>query len=147
MVVLTPDPLLRANVRRGEYGGKIRAEVGARETWGFHGYPTQRIRVWAVIERRGIGQFSIGNFGDYAAVILDPKQAVAGDAADRDRVEAPFPEHVEDLALATLLRDQQHALLRFRQHDLIRCHAGFALRHVPQVDFDADAAAPAHLAG
>ena len=45
------------------------------------------------------------------------------------------------------LTHEQHALLRFGQHDLVRRHAGLALRHVHDVDLDAGAAARAHLAG
>ena len=34
-----------------------------------------------------------------------------------------------------------------REHDLVAGHAGFALRHVVELDLEADAAARAHLAG
>ena len=101
----------------------------------------------AVVERSCIGQLLIGDFRYNAAVILDAEQAVAGDAADRDGVQTPLAEDVEDFALAAFLRHQQHALLRFGEHDLIRSHAGFTLRHVLQVDLDADSAAAAHLTG
>ena len=58
-----------------------------------------------------------------------------------------FSEDAEDFVLAAFLRDQQHALLRLAQHDLVGRHAGFALRHQIQLDLQAHAAAPAHLAG
>ena len=58
-----------------------------------------------------------------------------------------FSKIALDLLLAALLDDEQHALLRLRQHDLVRRHPGLALRHVRHVDLDADAAARAHLAG
>ena len=48
---------------------------------------------------------------------------------------------------AALFGHQQHALLRFREHDLVRRHAGLALRNVFQIDLDARAGAAAHLAG
>ena len=35
-----------------------------------------------------------------------------------------FAEDVEDFLLAALLRDEQHALLRFGEHDLVGGHAG-----------------------
>ena len=52
----------------------------------------------------------------------------------------------EDFLFAALLGHQQHALLRFREHDLVRRHAGFALRHAVQFDLDARLAAAAHFA-
>ena len=64
-----------------------------------------------------------------------------------DGVQAPLPEDAEDFVLAALLGHQQHALLRFGEHDLVGRHAGFALRHAVQIDLDADFAAAAHLAG
>ena len=58
-----------------------------------------------------------------------------------------FSKIALDFRLAPLLDDEQHPLLRFRQHDFVRRHAGLALRHVHDVDLDAGAAAGAHLAG
>ena len=72
---------------------------------------------------------------------------IAGDAADFDGIEPPLLEYAEDFLFAALLRHQQHALLRLAQHDFVRRHAGFALRHAIEFDLDAGAAAPAHLAG
>ena len=53
----------------------------------------------------------------------------------------------EDFVLAALVGDEQHALLRFGEHDLVGRHAGFALRDAVELDLDADFAAAAHLAG
>ena len=77
--------------------------------------------------------------------ILDAQQAVVGDVADVRRVQIPLLEDALDLGLAALLDDEQHALLRFGEHDLVGRHAGLALRHVLDVDLDAAAAARAHL--
>ena len=41
--------------------------------------------------------------------------------------------------------DEQHPLLRFGQHDLVRRHAGLALRDERHVDLDARAAARSHF--
>ena len=60
-------------------------------------------------------------------------------------MQVPFLEDPLDLGLAPLLDDEQHPLLRFRQHDLVGRHAGLALRHERHVDLDAGAAARAHL--
>ena len=78
-------------------------------------------------------------------LILHPQHAVAGDLADVRRVKVPLVEDALDLGFAAALDDQQHALLRFRQHDLVRRHAGLALRHQRDVDLDARAAARSHL--
>ncbi len=56
-------------------------------------------------------------------------------------------EDGENLGLAAFVGHQQHALLRFGQHDLVRRHAGLALRHVLQIDLDASFRAAAHFAG
>ena len=63
-----------------------------------------------------------------------------------DGIESPFLEDAENFFFAALLGHQQHAFLRFAQHDLVRGHAGFALRHQVEFDFQANAAPPAHLA-
>ena len=90
-----------------------------------------------VVQRRFVGQLAAGDFGDHVAVILHDQPPGVGDDADRDRIQAPLVEDAEDLVFAALFGDQQHALLRFAEHDLVRRHAGFALRHVLQIDFDA----------
>ena len=58
-----------------------------------------------------------------------------------------FSKTREHFVLAAFFGDQQHALLAFRKHDLVARHAGFALRHVVELDVEANAAACAHLAG
>src|SRR5258707_4215197 len=45
----------------------------------------------------------------------------------------------------TLFRS--HALLGFTEHDFVGAHAGFALRNLSEIDFDAGAAAGGHFAG
>ncbi len=74
------------------------------------------------------------------------QRVVRRDLAHFDRIESPFFEDAEDFIFAAFLRHQQHALLRFAEHDLVRSHAGFALRHAVEFDFNAHAAASAHLA-
>ncbi len=60
-------------------------------------------------------------------------------------MQIPFLEDAFDLRFASALGDQQHPFLRFGQHDFVRRHAGFALRHEGDVDLHAGAAARAHL--
>ena len=79
-------------------------------------------------------------------MLPDAQQPVCRDGANRDGIQPPLAENPEDLVFLTSLRHQQHALLRFREHDLVRRHAGLALRHPVQFDFNARAAAAAHLA-
>src|SRR6266481_123031 len=46
----------------------------------------------------------------------------ADDLANGHRVESPLFEDTKHFLLASLFRDQQHALLRFAEHDLVRGH-------------------------
>ena len=78
-------------------------------------------------------------------MIQNAKLTVGGDAADFDCVEPPFLKDLEHLALAPALGDQQHALLRFAEHDFIRSHSRFALGHACEVNFNSQAAARSHL--
>jgi len=85
------------------------------------------------------------NFGGNRAMIQHAQNSVFCDFADFHRVESPLVEHVEDFPLAAAFRHQQHALLRFAQHDFVRRHPGFALRHPRQIDFNSQSAARGHL--
>src|ERR1035438_10295882 len=79
-------------------------------------------------------------------MILHAELSVGRYFSDGDRVQPPFSEYLKHFLFASALGHQQHALLRFRQHDLVRGHAGLALRNILQVDFDAGFRAAAHLA-
>ena len=68
-------------------------------------------------------------------------------AADGNRIQSPLGKNPEDLIFAAVLGHQQHALLRFAQHDLVRGHAGLALGHAVKFDFQTHPAASAHLTG
>src|SRR5260221_619694 len=50
-------------------------------------------------------------------------------------------------SLAALFGDQEHALLRFAEHDFVRRHTGFTLGNFGEIDFDAGAAARGHFHG
>ena len=67
--------------------------------------------------------------------------------ADHGEVELPLPEDRLGLGLAAGLQDHQHALLALGEHHLVGGHAGFALRHLVEVELDADAALVGHLDG
>ena len=106
-----------------------------------------RFGVRTVVERRFVGQIAVPDFGDEHPVVAHAEHAVVGYKADGGRVESPFVEDVKDFLLAALFGDEQHALLRLAEHDLVGGHARFALGDVLQVDLDAGAGAAAHLAG
>ena len=114
--------------------------IGSLPGGGRHG-------VGAVVKRSLVGQLAVGDLGDGLAMVRHAELAVAGDGADLHGFQAPLAEDLEDLFFAALGGHQQHALLAFGEHDLIRRHAGFALGNAVELDFDAHAAAAAHLAG
>src|ERR1019366_6506492 len=99
------------------------------------------------VHRCVIGESGIRNFGDDLAVFEHAHLRVGGDPADFHRIQSPLLEDAEDFRFAAALRDQWHALLRLAEHDLIRGHAGFALRDAVEFYFDSGAATRAHLAG
>ena len=98
-----------------------------------------------LVDRRFIGQRAVRHVGDERAALVNLEARALRHFADLDGVQIPLLEHSFDFVLAAALDDEEHALLRFGQHDLVRRHAGFALRHVDHVHGHADAAAGAHL--
>ena len=81
-----------------------------------------------IIDRGFVGERAIRNLRHYLAVILHAQNSVGRDMANGDRVESPLVKDGEYFVFAALLRHQQHALLRFREHDFVGRHAGLALR-------------------
>ena len=100
-----------------------------------------------MVERCIVGERLIRNVGDQHAVMADAQARLGLHGADNNGVETPFREDAQHLVFAAFFRDQQHALLAFRKHDLVGAHAGFTLRNQIEFDIEADAAARAHLAG
>ena len=100
-----------------------------------------------MVERRIVGERLVGNVGDQLAVMADAQPRLRLDRAHDHRVQAPLRKDAQHLVLAAFFRHEQHALLAFGEHDLVRAHAGFALRHQIELDIQAHAAARAHLAG
>ena len=100
-----------------------------------------------MVDRAFFGEWMRGNFGGDSAVVVDAGDAAFSNLADHNGIEAPLFEHGEDFMLAALPRHQQHALLRFAEHDFVRGHAGFALGNFGEIDLDAGAAAGSHFHG
>ncbi len=150
VIVLLPHPALRADVGTGEQSFELRREIAA-----FREVNVRRhlaLDRWfpaserTLIDRRIIGQRGIRNLRDNFAVLQHAHLRIARNAANFDRIQAPLLKYAEYLVFAPFLRDQQHALLRLAQHDLVRSHARFALRNAIQFNLNAGAAARAHFA-
>ena len=71
--------------------------------------------------------------------------SVSGHFADDGGVEVPLLEDAHDLVLAAAFRDDEHPLLRFRQHDLVRRHAAFAHGNFVEVETDTCSCTAGHL--
>src|SRR5580658_3699133 len=110
-----------------------------------HGWLPARQRTF--VHRSIIGESRVRNLGHDFAVLQHAQRVAGRYRAYLDCVESPFFEDAEDFTLTSFLRDEQHAFLRFAEHDLVGSHARFTLGHAVEFDFDADAAAAAHFAG
>src|SRR6266481_1697531 len=96
----------------------------------------RRLRNRPLIYRPLFGQWMGRNLCRQLAAVPHAQKSALGHFANNDGVESPFLEDIENFLLAAVLGNQQHALLRFTEHDLVRCHARFPLRHFRQIDFD-----------
>ena len=148
-VVLLEDPALRTDVRRGKQLLQIVIEIllcseadCARHFARDRSFPFCH---WPVIDRSFFRKRMIGNISDDDAMLLHSKVTVRSYATDCNRVESPFLEDPKDLVFAPPLCDEQHALLRFAEHDLVGVHAAFALRDKVEFDLDPDATTSSHL--
>ena len=81
----------------------------------------------------------------FVAVPEDAHESVAGHFAHHGRVEVPLLEHAHHVVFAAALGHDQHALLRFAEHDLVRRHAALAHRHAIEDEAHARAGAACHL--
>ena len=73
--------------------------------------------------------------------------AGVGDDADLGPRQIPLVENAFHFLFAALVDDDEHALLRFRKHDLVAAHVRRALRNFVEFDLDARAGARGHFAG
>src|SRR4051812_46182315 len=100
-----------------------------------------------VVDRRVIGERGVRDVGDEVAVLINAHAVLANHFADGHCIESPFFKDAEDFLLAPFLGHQQHALLRFAEHDLVCGHAGLALRYAVKFNLKSYTAARPHLAG
>ena len=100
-----------------------------------------------MVQRRLVGELGCRHGGDHFAVVFDHHHSVVGHLAHFGPRQIPLIENPLHLFLAPLVHDDEHALLRFAQQNLVRRHVGCALRHLGQIDLDAGTAAGRCLAG
>src|SRR6266478_3969868 len=150
-VVLLGDPALGGDGGRGEQLYEILREIRAFERecepiFFRLGTPGRR-GDGAIVDGSFFGERMRGDFRSDATIVVDAGDAAFGDMADDDGIEAPLLENHEDFVLVAFFGDEEHALLRFAEHDFVRRHAGFALGNFGEIDFDAGAAAGSHFHG
>ena len=75
-----------------------------------------------------------GTRADLVVAVADAHDAVVRDDADRRAVQLPALEQRAHVVLVLRLDDDEHALLRLAEHDLVRRHARLAARHLRHVD-------------
>ena len=141
VVVLPIDPALARDRRRRRAvaGTRPRARRGdsARRVESSHLVEIRRPRRRAVVDRRLVDERACS--GSRRPPRRDPSRAAARRRSRRRCARRADPTSRRSLRPRprALLDDEQHALLRFGQHDLVRRHAGLALRHAADVDLDA----------
>src|SRR5207245_10507889 len=84
--------------------------------------------------------------GQGSVAVADLEPLVARDLADARALELPALEDALDVGLTPRARDDEHPLLRLREHHLERRHAAGASGHPADVDAHADAALRRDLA-
>ena len=72
---------------------------------------------------------------------------IVGGLADHGEVEMPFAEDGFGFGFLGGVEHHEHALLRFRQHHFVGCHALFAARDHIEIEFDAEIALGTHFDG
>ena len=126
--------------------GAPRASSGApSRATGVDGRERLRRGGVAPVERRFLDERGDLEIGDDVALPEEAHARLLADDADLRDVHAPLAEDRGDLGLAPPVDDEDHALLRLGEHQLVRRHPGLAHRDLRQVELHPDAAAGAHL--
>ncbi len=104
-------------------------------------------RARPVVDGRPVGERRGRQVRDDPALEEENDAPRVGDAPDLDGVELPLVEDRQDLLEAVPLRDEEHPLLRLREHDLVGRHPGLTNRDLRKVELDAAAGSPRHFEG
>jgi hypothetical protein len=117
-----------------------------------HVHGAQRLHLLG-LARLGVVDRAVGHeprpreLGHHPVALGDAVHGLGDHLADHLGGEVPLREDVAHLLLAPLGRDDEHALLRLREQDLVRRHPRLADRHLAHVDRDAHVPARRHLGG
>ena len=146
MVVLLPDPALRAQLGRADQFFQRRRNPHRRlHVARVDHRQRRRCDMRPVIERRLIAQFLDRQVGHHVAAVLHHEALARRGVADHGEIEPPFLEDRFGLFFLLGLEHHEHALLAFREHHLVGAHAGLARRHRVEIEIDAEIALGAHL--
>ena len=151
MIVLAIDPVLRRDAGPFQQllqrlGGILQIlHAGQCET--THLGEIRRFLGFAVIYWRIISKLAGRQIRHYLAVIFHHHLAGIGHKPNLRPRQIPFIKNAFHLFLAPLGDDDEHALLRFAQQNLVGRHARAALRHLGQINLNARAAARGRFAG
>ncbi len=99
-----------------------------------------------VIQRSIIRQRLIRNIRHQLPPLRDHHIRLLRHLTDDRSIQPPLRKHIQHLTRALLVSDQQHPLLRLRQHNLVARHPRLALRHAIQLDRHPQPATRTHLA-
>ena len=150
MIVLAINPVLGSDAGPREQLFQRADGLGgigdAIQTEGADGLQISRLLRRALINGRFIGDLLRGDVRDNLAAVADDHVAGVRDDADLGPREVPLVKNAFHFLFATLVDHDEHALLRFREHDLVAGHVRRALRHLVQFDLDARARARGHFA-
>ena len=146
MVVLLPDPALAAQVGRADQLFQRVGDVHRRlHRSRIDHRQLRRLDERPIVDRRLVAEFLDRQVDHLVAAVFDDEALGRRGFADHGEVEPPFAEDRLGLRLLLRLEHHEHALLALRQHHLVGAHAGFAARHLVEVERDAEIALGAHL--
>ena len=98
-----------------------------------------------LVDRRVIGQGIGGHFRRHLAVLEHAHHVLGQDPAHHGRLQAPATEAGHQGLLPALGHHEQHALLRFREQELVGRHALLPGRHQIEIELHPHTALGGHL--
>ena len=147
VVVLAVDPVFGGDAGVSEKGEESGARVRLGEGGEIEGGWSDAWGGVAGIERGFVGELAGGNFGDDHAVIEDAHHAIVFDDTDFGVGEVPFFEDIDDGLFLAFFDNDEHALLRFTEHDFVGSHSDFPFWNLGEVNFDPRAPAAGGFTG